>query len=267
MCRPIRSLTEGRGYDARDHILAAFGGAGGQHACSIARILGIDEVVVHKYSSILSAYGMALADVVHECLEPSADILNADTLPKLKSRLDALQEVAKGKLIAQGFRKENLRYDRYLNLRYQGTSTSLMTPEPTDGNFLAIFTEQHLKEFSFKVNGRPVQVDDIRVRGVASDPLVSETDSLSKELRLAEEQRSDVDASTACSTADVYFEELGRVPTAVYKVEDIKLYNEVQVCRNATSALPTFLLRQYLPRHLPGPCNHTGQDTDTVGTP
>ena len=231
MCRPIRSLTEGKGYDARNHRLAAFGGAGGQHACSIARILVIKEVVIHKYSSILSAYGMALADVVHESLEPSADILDSDSLPRLKSRLDALQAKAKNELLKQGFTEENLRYERYLNLRYQGTSTSLMIPQPTDGDFLAAFTEQHFKEFSFRVPGRPVHVDDIRVRGIAVDPLVTESHNLSKEPKLAEEQELKMDKSAACDTAEVYFQELGRVPTAIFKVEDLKRYHHVVVCQ------------------------------------
>ena len=42
--------------------LASFGGAGGQHACEIASILGIKTILIHRYSSILSAYGLALAD-------------------------------------------------------------------------------------------------------------------------------------------------------------------------------------------------------------
>lgn len=42
--------------------LASFGGAGGQHACEIAKLLGIKTIVIHRYSSILSAYGLALAD-------------------------------------------------------------------------------------------------------------------------------------------------------------------------------------------------------------
>ena len=48
--RPIRNLTQGKGYDTRDHILACFGGAGGQHACSIARSLGMKKVYIHKYA-------------------------------------------------------------------------------------------------------------------------------------------------------------------------------------------------------------------------
>lgn len=54
--------------------MSCFGGAGAQHACAIARALGIHEVLVHKYAGILSAYGMALADVVEEAQEPCAKV-------------------------------------------------------------------------------------------------------------------------------------------------------------------------------------------------
>lgn len=67
-------ILQAKGHDVSRHILACFGGAGGQHACSIARILGIKKIFIHKYASILSAYGMALADVVEEIQEPSAEI-------------------------------------------------------------------------------------------------------------------------------------------------------------------------------------------------
>jgi 5-oxoprolinase (ATP-hydrolysing) len=64
MCRPIRALTQGKGHAAKNHILACFGGAGGQHAFAIAKALGISKILIHKHSSILSAYGLALADVI-----------------------------------------------------------------------------------------------------------------------------------------------------------------------------------------------------------
>jgi 5-oxoprolinase (ATP-hydrolysing) len=66
MCRPIRALTEARGFDVSKHVLACFGGAGGQHACAIARQLGMKTVFVHRYASILSAVGMGLASIVHD---------------------------------------------------------------------------------------------------------------------------------------------------------------------------------------------------------
>ena len=66
MCRPIRALTQMKGYDAAAHALACFGGAGGQHACAIARSLGMKTIFIHRYSGILSAVGIGLADVVAE---------------------------------------------------------------------------------------------------------------------------------------------------------------------------------------------------------
>ena len=66
MCRPIRALTQMRGFDVSQHVLASFGGAGGQHACAIARSLGMRTIFVQRYSGVLSAVGIGLAEVVAE---------------------------------------------------------------------------------------------------------------------------------------------------------------------------------------------------------
>lgn len=63
MCRPIRILTEGKGKNPKDYALAVFGGAGSQHACGVSNLLGIKRIFIHKYSSILSAFGIFLADI------------------------------------------------------------------------------------------------------------------------------------------------------------------------------------------------------------
>lgn len=87
MCRPIRALTQAKGFDTSRHALACFGGAGGQHACAIARSLGMKQVFVHKYAGILSAYGMALADVVQEAQEPCAKPYNQENMEYFLRRL------------------------------------------------------------------------------------------------------------------------------------------------------------------------------------
>ncbi len=66
MCRPIRALTQMKGYDVSQHVLACFGGAGGQHACAIAQNLGMHTIFVQRYAGVLSAVGIGLADVVAE---------------------------------------------------------------------------------------------------------------------------------------------------------------------------------------------------------
>lgn len=55
-------MTEARGFNTSKHILAAFGGAGGQCCSAIAKTLGISTILIHRYSSVLSAYGMALSE-------------------------------------------------------------------------------------------------------------------------------------------------------------------------------------------------------------
>jgi len=75
MSRPIRQLTQNRGFNPKNHILDVFGGAGAQHACAIAKGLGISTVYIHKHCGILSAYGLGLADVVQEKEEPLSETL------------------------------------------------------------------------------------------------------------------------------------------------------------------------------------------------
>lgn len=91
MSRPIRSLTQARGFNPKSHILDIFGGAGAQHACSIARDLGIRKIYIHKYCGILSAYGLGLADVVHEAEEPIKGSLSQELIDSLQVRFAALK--------------------------------------------------------------------------------------------------------------------------------------------------------------------------------
>jgi 5-oxoprolinase (ATP-hydrolysing) len=81
-------------------------------------------ILIHKHSSILSAYRLALADVVHEAQEPCAVDLNHEALVNIKIRLDALIKSSHEALQSQGFPIENIAIEIYLNLRYQGTDNS-----------------------------------------------------------------------------------------------------------------------------------------------
>ncbi|MEL6785271.1 MAG: hydantoinase/oxoprolinase family protein, partial [Pseudomonadota bacterium] len=63
MANAIKKISVQRGYDVTDYALTCFGGAGGQHACAVADNLGMETVIVHPFSGILSAYGMGLADI------------------------------------------------------------------------------------------------------------------------------------------------------------------------------------------------------------
>src|SRR5215467_13168970 len=63
MANAIKKISVQRGYDVTRYTLNCFGGAGGQHACLVADALGMTKVLIHPFSSLLSAYGMGLADI------------------------------------------------------------------------------------------------------------------------------------------------------------------------------------------------------------
>ncbi|KAL0253232.1 hypothetical protein SLS55_010204 [Diplodia seriata] len=166
MAKPIRALSEARGFDTSAHNLACFGGAGGQHACAIASSLNIQTVIIHRYSSILSAYGMALADIVHEAQEPSSGVFDEAAMETIKERIAALKKKVTSELIGDGIPPDRITYEVYLNLRYKGTDNLLMILEPASNDFSAEFRTQHRREFSFDIPGRPILCEDIRVRGI-----------------------------------------------------------------------------------------------------
>jgi 5-oxoprolinase (ATP-hydrolysing) len=226
MARPIRSLTEAKGHDTSRHRLATFGGAGGQHAVAIANSLGIRQVLVHRYSSILSAYGMALADVVDEQQAPESSVWSdsADVKDALKAKMAALKEQAADALRLQGFADGQMEFEEYLNMRYRGTESALMIIKPEAGAgqdshggwaFGTAFIEQHEHEFGFTLPNRDIIVDDVRVRGIGKSAQQLEA-SVDQQLRALSPR--DVDGAKAHGTADVYFEG-GRRPTPIYRLD------------------------------------------------
>ena len=56
MANAIKTISVQRGHDVTDYVLNSFGGAGGQHACLVADALGIQAVLIHPLSGVLSAY-------------------------------------------------------------------------------------------------------------------------------------------------------------------------------------------------------------------
>ncbi|PON52797.1 Winged helix-turn-helix DNA-binding protein [Parasponia andersonii] len=171
MCRPIRQLTEMKGHETRNHALACFGGAGPQHACAIARSLGMTEVLIHRFCGILSAFGMGLADVAEEAQLPYSAVYSQDTVVEASRREAILLKQVKQKLQEQGFGEENIKTETYLNLRYEGTDTSIMVKNQKSADeigydFDVEFVKLFQHEYGFKLQNRNILICDVRVRGV-----------------------------------------------------------------------------------------------------
>lgn len=251
MSRPIRSLTEGRGIRTSEHVLATFGGAGGQHACDVAEALGIERVVIHRYSSILSAYGMALADLTHEIQRPRAVQLSEMDESQLIREFGALTAEAGETLAAQGFTDQQIEYELYLNLRYQGTNSSLMIQKPFDSwDFSSKFVHNHEEEFGFVLN-RDILVEDIRVRALgktAGADVMSVSSALKMvEVGLVPEKKSE--KITKVYTNGNWYE------VSLFKLEDMASGNKVPGPAIILDQTQTILIQPgwaatVLPQHL-----------------
>ena len=237
MTRPIRSLTEAKGHDTSQHRLATFGGAGGQHAVAIAESLGIRQVLVHRYSSVLSAYGMSLADVVDERQAPESKVWSddSDIRGELKAKMDSLRAQATATLRSQGFGDGQIEFEEYLNMRYRGTETALMVVRPErdeveklyagdEWAFGRAFVRQHEQEFGFTLPGRDTIVDDVRVRGIGKSSQGLE-DSVDEQLKTLVPK--DVNDAKKHATSQVYFEG-GRQETPIYKLEDLDIGDRIR---------------------------------------
>lgn len=237
MTRPIRSLTEAKGHDTSQHRLATFGGAGGQHAVAIAESLGIRQILLHRYSSVLSAYGMALADVVDESQVPESKTWTDDggVVEELKKTLNGLKDKSTRKLKDQGFSDDSIVFEEYLNMRYRGTESALMIVRPSEeeakkefnGNDFAFgkaFIKQHEQEFGFTLPDRDIIVDDVRARGIGKS-----FEGLDKtvDMQLKEIKPKDVGEGKRYGASQVYFEG-GRQKTPIYKLENLDIGDRVQ---------------------------------------
>jgi len=237
MTRPIRSLTEAKGHDTSKHRLATFGGAGGQHAVAIAESLGIRQILVHHYSSVLSAYGMALADVVDESQVPDSKTWAEDdhTKGELHKTMNNLKASSTTRLKDQGFTDESIEFEEYLNMRYRGTESALMVVRPDseeakkkyggdDWAFGKAFVKQHDQEFGFTLPDRDIIVDDVRARGIGKS-----FEGLDKTIdqQLKEIKPKDLGEGKRYGMSKVYFEG-GRKDTPIYKLEDLEVSDCVQ---------------------------------------
>ncbi len=168
MARAIREITSEKGFDASDHVLACFGGAAGQHACAVAKILGIEKIFVHRFSGILSAFGMGLANVSEEMRQTVAYKLKDITL--LLDDIERLREEVSKTIKGQGFNQNQIQTQAYLVLRYQGTDTTKAILFSESGNMSEKFLDWHLREMGFQIENRDILVDEIVVRAIGLSP-------------------------------------------------------------------------------------------------
>ncbi len=162
MAEAIRRVTIARGHDVRDDALVVFGGAGGQHACAIARALGIGRVLVPALAGVLSAWGIGQAplrwtgqrDLGGAALDDAA-------IERARALLDAL--VVEGTAALTD--RSEPEVQAWIELRFVGTEGALVLPTQPDAEALAAaFLAAHLAEFGWVRERAAIECVAVRVQ-------------------------------------------------------------------------------------------------------
>ncbi len=179
MERAIRAISLERGYDPREFTLIPFGGAGPMHACELAAELGIPRVLVPGHPGILSALGVAIADVVKD-YSRTVMLRGADLEPaRLETEFHGMEQLARAELVAEGLPAGDMAARRFLDVRYVGQSFELTVDCPAldrddDRNDDACaglaasisdeFYEAHWQRFGYADRALPVEIVNLRLK-------------------------------------------------------------------------------------------------------
>lgn len=163
MAEAIRKISVREGCDSADYALLSFGGAGGLHACSLADLLGISEVIVPADAGILSAYGLHCA-VVERIAAEQILCQWHDTEKDLAGAFCALEKQAGTALRGEGFAPDELiTRQRTLRLRYEGQESDLEIGWEQGEDIPAAFAQRYAEVFGYVPEGRVLEVVSAQV--------------------------------------------------------------------------------------------------------
>ena len=171
MERAIRTISLERGYDPRLFTLIPFGGAGPMHSCELARELGIPRVLIPNHPGILSALGVAIADVVKDysrtVMLRGEDINQA----RLEEEFHGMEGQARAELRQEGLPDDRMASKRYVDARYVGQSFELTIDYPSMTRRADLrraignsFYQAHLQRFGYADRNEAVEIVNLRVK-------------------------------------------------------------------------------------------------------
>lgn len=173
MAEAIRRITVRRGHDPAEHALVAFGGAGPQHACAIAELLGMSRAIVPRDAGLLSAVGLGVAGLERtrdvQVLRPLDDVADSlgETLGDLEAAARAdLQTDRTADSIAP-------QVSRTVELRFVGQDDSIEIavedPDPPE-SLAARFASRYRTVFGYLPSDTAIEVVSARVTVRLADP-------------------------------------------------------------------------------------------------
>ena len=166
MANAIKKISVQRGYDVTQYTLNCFGGAGGQHACQVADVLGIKSIFIHPYAGVLSAFGMGLADIramrEHQFAE---DISQTE---KAKQAYANLEAETRKEVLGQGIANDQVSVSRIAHIRTAGSQQTLEVAFGTAQQMQEDFDRAHYKRFGFIPKYQQLIIDLLSAEAVGT---------------------------------------------------------------------------------------------------
>jgi len=205
MANAIKKISVQRGYDVTRYALNCFGGAGGQHACLVADALGMTRVLIHPFSSLLSAYGMGLADIRSTRQQAIELAYGAKALAALKRESTRLGREAKAEVAGQGVPVGKIKIFARSHIRYAGTDTALVVAAGTLLAMKRAFEKAHKARFGFIDRSKQIVVEAVSVEAVGGGAKFNEKAVGAKRDKLPEPaRRTKFFSAGAWQKANVY---------------------------------------------------------------
>jgi len=171
MADAIRRISIKKGFDTQQYTLLAFGGAGGMHACAVASLLDIKEVILPYQAGVLSAFGISQARV-ERLREKQIQQLLQNCEPDLKHYCADLEYQARRALQTEGFPAERaVVRRRILLMRFQGQEYTLDLEYHPEQPVAQQFLQQYEALFGYHPKALPIEVVSLKV--IVTSPQVA----------------------------------------------------------------------------------------------
>ena len=174
MASAIRTISVARGYDVTRYVLACFGSAGGQTACAIADTLGMETVLIHPLSGLLSAYGMGLANVKAQRVQSVEKPLDTSSLTAVLNQAAGMALTVRDELTGQGVEPSIITVTTELQVRYAGSDTPLAVTPSDPAQMRADFETLHRQRFGFVSPEKAIVVSSVMVEASGGGEPISE---------------------------------------------------------------------------------------------
>jgi N-methylhydantoinase A len=164
MVNALHLISVQRGYDPRDFLLVAFGGAGPVHANAIAREAQMPTVLVPPSPGIFSATGLLTTDLKRDAATTIMRRADETDPAELEALFGELERAGAEQLAGEGLSGDDVEFERMLDVRYVGQSYELTIPAGPD--LLDRFHARHERAYGFAAPEEPVEIVSIRLTSV-----------------------------------------------------------------------------------------------------